>query len=246
VIISIAHSGQTYTADLSKGISIAMPLSNDSKIACFHAPPFTASPLVSGDFVGSVKQGSPVNFFNVSFNPHGNGTHTECLGHITKEQQSIFKELNQSHFIASVNSIQPSKDGDDFIIHPKDLEHVDWQRAMIFRTLPNTEKKLQTNYNNSNPPYFSVPAIELIVSKGVEHILIDLPSVDKEKDEGLVAGHKAYWNYPSLERRHCTITELIYVPNSINDGNYLLDIQIAPMLLDASPSNPVIYKLNLS
>ena len=42
-----------------------------------------------GDWVGDVKQGGSVNFRNISFNPHGNGTHTECVGHISKEDFSI-------------------------------------------------------------------------------------------------------------------------------------------------------------
>jgi len=36
-------------------------------------------------FLGSVAEGGAVNFRDVQFNPHGNGTHTECLGHISPE-----------------------------------------------------------------------------------------------------------------------------------------------------------------
>jgi arylformamidase len=37
---------------------------------------------------------------------------------------------------------------------------------------------------------------------------------------------------------------MIYVPNSIFDGTYLLNIQIASFENDASPSKPVLYMLN--
>ena len=36
---------------------------------------------------------------------------------------------------------------------------------------------------------------------------------------------------------------MIYVPNTIADGRYLLDIQIAAFHNDASPSNPVLYEI---
>ena len=40
-----------------------------------------------------------------------------------------------------------------------------------------------------------------------------------------------------------TITEMIYVPNEISDGLYVLNLQIAPFENDASPSKPVLYKV---
>jgi len=40
-----------------------------------------------------------------------------------------------------------------------------------------------------------------------------------------------------------TITELIYVPNSVTDGEYLLELQVAAFENDASPSRPVLYNI---
>ena len=40
-------------------------------------------------FLGSVAEGGAVNFRDVQFNPHGNGTHTECVGHISPEAHSV-------------------------------------------------------------------------------------------------------------------------------------------------------------
>ena len=74
-------------------------------------------------------------------------------------------------------------------------------------------------------------------------MLIDLPSVDREKDDGLLLAHKAFWNYPEATRLDATITEFIYVSNKIEDGSYLLNLQIAPFHNDASPSKPVLYKI---
>jgi hypothetical protein len=40
-----------------------------------------------------------------------------------------------------------------------------------------------------------------------------------------------------------TITEMIFVDDSIADGLYLINMQIASFESDASPSKPVLYKL---
>jgi hypothetical protein len=80
-------------------------------------------------------------------------------------------------------------------------------------------------------------------------LLIDLPSVDKEKDGGKLASHKAFWNVTDVKllnqdaRLDCTITEMIFVPNEVADGNYLLNLQIASFENDASPSKPILYSI---
>ena len=38
-----------------------------------------------GEWVGDVNQGGSVNFFDVHFNPHAHGTHTESVGHVVRE-----------------------------------------------------------------------------------------------------------------------------------------------------------------
>jgi hypothetical protein len=60
---------------------------------------------------------------------------------------------------------------------------------------------------------------------GIQHLLIDLPSVDKEKGRKLLA-HKAFWNVTDVNdlnldaRLEATITEMIYVPDNVADGSY--------------------------
>jgi hypothetical protein len=74
-------------------------------------------------------------------------------------------------------------------------------------------------------------------------LLVDLPSVDPEMDEGKLAAHHAYWNYPLSPRWDATITEMVFVDDAIKDGMYLLNLQIASLESDASPSKPVLYAL---
>ena len=79
--------------------------------------------------------------------------------------------------------------------------------------------------------------------------MIDLPSVDKEKDDGKLLAHKAFWNVTDVNnlnddaRLDCTITEMIFVHDEVKDGTYLLNLQIASFENDASPSKPILYAI---
>ncbi len=248
MVITLQHQDKTYCSDLSKPLDISIPLEvGADTVNCFYAPLMETAPVVAGDFVGSIAEGGPLNFLNVRLNPHGNGTHTECVGHIAKEKYTINKTLHKFHYIAKVISVYPTKgeNGDRVIfkdqltnaILPNEVE------ALVIRTLPNDELKKGTNYSGTNPPYLHHEATKYLVDCGIQHLLIDLPSVDREEDNGLLLAHKAFWKYPKNIRKNCTITELIFVDNSINDGLYLLNLQITSLELDASPSKPVLYQL---
>jgi len=242
-----------FEVDLSKPIDISIPLSNteDNPIAWYIEKP-EINPVVFGDWTGRVKAGASTNFNNILFNPHGHGTHTECLGHITKEFYSINQCLKQFFFLAELVSIEPEIQGEDAVITRNQLEPLlkgKTTEALIIRTLPNLENKKYQNYSNTNPPYLSEEAAIFIRESGIQHLLIDLPSVDKEHDEGKLLAHKAFWNVKDVNnlnadaRLNCTITEMIYVADSIADGSYLLNLQIASFENDASPSKPILFKI---
>lgn len=245
--IRITKDGQEYSCKLSKGICIAMELKNGNKNArAWMAPDFEAAAVRAGDFVGSVKEGGAVNFVNVHLNPHGNGTHTEGFGHISPRAYSIHKNLKDSHLFARLVSIAPEKrKNGDRVITRKVISPLlkDCPEALIIRTKPNAETKQTRDYSNSNPPYIDPAAMKAIVKAGINHLLLDLPSVDKEWDDGKLAAHHIFWNYPKAPRKNATITELIFVPKQVKDGEYLLNLQIAPFGIDASPSRPIIFEL---
>ena len=99
------------------------------------------------------------------------------------------------------------------------------------------------NYNRHFSELWNVPeAIDLLVKAGIQHLLTDLPSVDREEDGGQLLAHKTFWNYPAEINRKNTITEMIYVPNAVVDGQYLAQIQIPSFQLDAAPSRIFLYK----
>jgi kynurenine formamidase len=232
---------------LSKPLDISIPLrsSRDNVNAWYLEEP-KIEPVRQGDWVGSVAQGADVNFNNIWFNPHAHGTHTECVGHITKAFHSINKNLKQFFFLAEVVTIAPEKFEDDFVISKKQIQTALGSKkrdAIVIRTLPNTNEKLSRQYSNTNPTYLLEEAAIYLKNKNIKHLLIDLPSVDKEKDDGKLLAHKAFWNTKEKLRLDATITEFIYVPNKVLDGTYMLNLQIAPFENDASPSKPILYQI---
>jgi arylformamidase len=246
----IQHKGKSYRTDLSKPIDISIPLkAGIHNVNAWYAEPVKIEPVRMGDWVGEVASGASVNFRNISFNPHGNGTHTECVGHISKENFSINQCLKDFFFIAELISILPDElPNGDLVITEKHIQNcLEDKRpeALVIRTVSNPVAKMEMQYSNTNPAYLTSEAMKYIVSIGIKHLLIDLPSVDKEKDEGKVATHHIFWNYPEKTDMTRTITELIYVPNTVLDGSYLLNLQIASFENDATPSKPVLFQLVL-
>ena len=259
----IQYKNQNFKIDLSKPFDISISLTNtdENPIAWYIEKPII-EPVVFGDWIGKVSKGSSTNFNNIFFNPHGHGTHTECLGHITREFYSINQCLKQFFFTAELISITPENINGDFVITLKSISTAldvtenrtstalsGTKEAIIIRTLPNLESKKHKNYSKTNPPYLSEEAATYIREIGIQHLLIDLPSVDREEDEGKLLAHKAFWNVKNVTnlnddaRLNCTITEMIYVDDSIKDGSYFLNLQIASFENDASPSKPILYKI---
>jgi kynurenine formamidase len=249
---TIEHNNQAIEVDLSKPIDISIQLTNtdENPIAWYIEKP-VIEPVVFGDWIGKVSEGkSSTNFNNIFFNPHGHGTHTECLGHITREFYSINQSLKQFFFLAELVSVVPEILGEDLVISRNQIKKALGNKtpeAIIIRTLPNFKIKKSLKYSNTNPSYLAEDAAHFIRESGIKHLLIDLPSVDKEHDEGKLLAHKAFWNVKDVNnlntdaRLDATITEMIFVDDTVEDGSYLLNLQIASFENDASPSKPILY-----
>jgi kynurenine formamidase len=244
--ILLKHGGKKYEADLANPHSIAIPLRpNKLNPNCFYAPPCTASPVRTDSFTGSVAEGGLLNFYNVRINPHGNGTHTESVGHLLESMISIDEVLTRYHFIAQLISVYPEMiENGDRVITSKSLRALEdvGAECLIIRTLPNSEDKLTRNYSGTNPAYLDPDLSKWIRNRNYEHLLVDIPSVDREDDEGKLESHKSFWKTLDDENKR-TISELIFVPNHVTDGIYLLNLQVPALLMDAAPSRPVLYKL---
>ena len=237
--VTIEYNSRKIEVDISNPIDISIPIdpSKENVNAWYIHDPEIQPEVIDGHEV-SVAKGAVVNFNGIKFNPHSHITHTECVGHITEDVHSINKNLKYFIFLAEVVTIAPLFHNGDFIIGVKQLRRALRNKkrdAIVIRTLPNLEEKKSMRYSNTNPTYLS--------EKAIKHLLIDLPSVDKEKDDGKLLSHNAFWNTDGELRMDATITEFIYVPNEVEDGEYLLNLMIAPFENDATPSKPVLYEI---
>lgn len=235
--------------DTKKALDISIGLSNteENPRAWYVGVP-TFEPVRTEHYIGSVAEGGSINFRDITFNPHGHGTHTECLGHITEHVYSINQQLNEYFFEAQLISVDPKrrangKDVDRVITLEQIMALPITKEALVLRTLPNTMEKRSLNYAATNPPYLEKEIATYLIEKGVKHLLLDLPSVDREEDDGRLAFHHVFWEVPENPNYERTITELIFVDASIEDGMYILNLQVAPFENDAAPSRPVLYRL---
>ena len=244
----IAFNHQNYQCDLTKGMDISIPIEEgENHVAAWYVPPVEMEPVRMGDWIGSVEAGASVNFRNIYFNPHGHGTHTECCGHITKEVYAVNDVLKEYFYRATLITVDPVKmENGDLLVQAAQIApylQKEFSDAVLIRTLPNAPDKKSMNYSGTNPCYFDIEIVDLLNEYGVKHFLVDQPSVDREEDGGALAFHHAFWNVPEQPNFERTITELIYVPIEVADGTYILEIQLAAFHNDASPSRPVLYKI---
>lgn len=248
-IKSIVKVGeQQYSANLLKPIDISAPLrSGPENIHAWYVGDATFKPVENENWIGDVNRGGSVNFRDIYFNPHGHGTHTECVGHISKEAFTINSCLKEFFFLSQLVTVEPERINDDLVITLNQVKKLALEsniQALVIRTLPNLDTKLTQHYSSKNPPYMEAEAVSFLVNAGINHLLVDLPSLDREHDEGKLAAHHVFWNYPANTQAHRTITEFVYVPNNVKDGVYLLNLQISPFENDAAPSKPVLFILD--
>ncbi|MDA8564207.1 hypothetical protein N9L06_07140, partial [Mariniblastus sp.] len=102
----------------------------------------------------------------------------------------------------------------------------------------------------SGDAFFTNEVMATIVEVGFKHLLVDLSSVDRLDDDGLLSNHRIFWNVEAgcreankKSRLTHTITELISVPEDVTDGPCLLSIQVPAIESDAAPSRPMLYPI---
>ena len=90
------------------------------------------------------------------------------------------------------------------------------------------------------PAFFSIDAMEYIVSLGVEHLLVDTPSVDRLLDDGNLSAHNIFWETKGKEvqctnTKNKTITEMIFASEIIKDGNVFIKSANSCICIGCSP-----------
>ena len=113
------------------------------------------------EFTGAVSEGGSVNFRNIFFNPHGHGTHTECVGHITKVVYSVNDALTQFFYLAEVITVEPAiqKNGDQIIL---------WEQLEKKRKFLNAEA---INYIDSSAAAMLINVIDEIHNRDLQFII---------------------------------------------------------------------------
>jgi len=241
IVISVG----TRRYDLTTAQDISLHINHEHAPHAFGLPVASFNPFRIGSFVGSVEEGGPVRCDIVSLAPHGNGTHTECVGHIAGKRHIVTELMTDLMDEAMLVSVGLSSHDGDAVVSANDLDAVWKDRStttLIIRTLPNDDVKRTKHWSGGNPPYMHIDAMRLVVENGVRHLMVDMPSVDKEEDQGALVAHHHFWQWPHAPRLDCTITELVYVPNNITDGRYLVLFNVAPFDGDAAPSRPVLVR----
>jgi kynurenine formamidase len=268
----VVIAGREYRVRLDAARSLAIPLDfAGPQPSFFGAPRASAAPLRLPDFVGSTHEGGSCNVAELRLIPHCNGTHIETVGHIVNDRVALAHVVGASLFSGRLVTIAPSLaqdsaegygptlDAGDRLVTRSALEvalHAvprEETQALIVRTLPNDASKARRVYEDTDPPpFFSTEAIGYLIDVGVEHLLVDFPSIDRMRDQGTLSNHRLFWNVPPSSRTlngatgsRKTVTEMILVPDGIPDGLYLLDIAVPAFLSDAAPCRPVIYPLVL-
>lgn len=269
--IQVEHKGSRYTTE-GLPVDIAIPLHfNGPQPNTYGVPAATSEAYRDGQFIGDINQGSGCNFETYHFTPHCNGTHTECVGHIASQSVYVHEVLTESFALATllsiqpvaafetVDSYQPQLNEGDFVIDQASLEAA-WNQvstpfteALVLRTIPNSANKAARDYMQQVPPFFTNEAMQWIHEQGFIHLLVDMPSVDRLFDEGKLSNHHIFWQVPAgiLEvdltnplTANRTITEMVYVPDELADGGYLLEMQLAAFMSDAAPSRPRLRRVD--
>jgi kynurenine formamidase len=243
--LSISIDGRHWRADLARGADVSLPLRFDGpQPVFFGAAPASGAPLQAGTFIGDVQRGGSVNCSRYSLTPHCNGTHTECVGHITREPLSVRSLAPRELIPAVLLSVTPetfedtaersgaaSQPGDRLITRAalqraSERSHPPVQgSAVIIRTLPNGSEKQTRDYDSQMPAYLSGEAAEWLVEHDTHHLIVDLPSIDRASDNGQLMAHRIFWGMPpggvdakAATRIRSTITELAFFDDRLIDG----------------------------
>jgi len=260
--------GRGFRADLGSPISIAIPLDfAGPQPSCFEAPRADARPLRAGSFVGDTRAGGSCNCEILTLAPHCNGTHTECVGHVTDDRVAVSERVPGGLSLARLVTIEPvaasaSRESSDPAPAPGDrlltaaaLEAVLARgggpppSALVVRTTADEPRRA---YCGPAPaPYLTRQAAAWLVARGIDALVLDLPSADRADDGGKLTAHRVFFGLPPGSRRaadatrpRASITELAWIAPEIPDGLYLLDLQLPPFLTDAAPSRPLLFPVH--
>lgn len=266
--VELSAFGARYRTDLSRALDASHPVRFPSaerqggEVRAFGLPEPRREPVTLGSFVGSVERGGSVNCEELVVYPHGNGTHTECVGHVLEAPRTVLDALPRGLVPALVvriraTSLDESREAYGGKCAPTDqvVTRAALEEAIGALDMSGAALVVRTgigsgDLSGTNPPYFTHDAIALVDERGAAHLLTDLPSIDREDDGGALSSHRALWGLepgqkgPPLDEARAarTLTELCRLEH-VPPGPYLLSLQVAPIGSDAAPSRPLLHPL---
>ncbi len=268
MLLNIEHNGSKFTIDSQQSIDISIPYNfNGEQPNFYDVDKGSLSHLKTGEQSWSVAEGASCNVPEISMNIHCTGTHTESVGHLLKNPGNIGKILTDTFIPARLITVESIKfelsnesyhchvENDETVISmdaiKSQIENISGSTpvALIIRTLPNNDAKKSMRFISSPPPFFTNESLQYISQLGVQDLIVDLPSVDRMSDDGILGNHRIFWGdgvnpkgevNPDSKK---TITELAYIPNSVEDGFYFVNIQIPHFVCDAAPSRPLLFPI---
>jgi kynurenine formamidase len=272
MIAELNIGGQKIRAALDRGVSLAIAVEFGAPgPRHFGAPPAASVPFQIGGFSGSVATGASCNCSVVTLNPHCQTTHTESVAHLTRESGDAWRVVPRGLLPAVVVSVlpEPARESnestdpqpwatDELITRRRLRAAWPMMRSMnnieplaaIVRTLPNDAGKRSRDYTDLVPPYLTREAVQWLVEKRIEHLVLDVPSVDRTHDEGHLIGHRIFFGLPAgsrargdAARSRATVTELAFIPDEVPDGPCILSLAVPAIGGDAVPSQPIVYPL---
>lgn len=262
-------AGREVGIDFARPFDLSVELDfQGPQLRHFGAPRAASQAYSVAGFPGSVARGASCNCESITLIPHCNGTHTEGAGHLTREPLHAHRIVPRGLLPALLVSTKPipcgqTPESSDPAPRPDDrlvtrgalltgwpAEPPFAPRALVIRTLPNDPAKRAHDYTDMTPPYLTLEAVRFMVERGIEHLIVDLPSIDRAHDEGRLTAHRLFFGLPPGDsslihaaRSQCTITELAYIPDDATDGVYFLQLQTPALNGDAVPSRPLLYRL---
>lgn len=263
---SLSTQGREWRIDLDRPIDLSVPIGFDGPaLRHFGAPAPRSMPFETGGFSGSVATGAGCNCRTIMLTPHCNGTHTECVAHLTLEPLDVWRIVPAAPVPALAMSVAPVPVGEDLVVTRAALASA-WLAgaaalppiALILRTAPRTppagtpvQRTASRDGRGAHalPPWMAADAIAFIVEQGITHLVIDQPSLDRTHDAGRLAAHRVFFGLPPGSRRladaarpRATVTEYASVPDTLPDGPCALAWQVPAIAGDAVPSRPLAYR----
>jgi arylformamidase len=233
-------------------------------VSAWGIPATEARPFAVGEFVAAISAGGSINCDVWTVTIHAAGTHTETVRHIRDEgpfvdeihfaplMRCLLLRVRPTSLAASGETYSGTNDPQDPVVTRAALQTAaaalgptptDFD-ALLLATGTIGEHS-DARFDERPAPYLTDEAMTWVHDQvHVQHLLVDLPSVDRLWDGGRVSGHHLYWGVDAdgVRTPSRTITEFVRVRADLPSGCYALQLSVAAWHADAAPSRVTLYR----